>query len=436
MTEPDLLSGEPRLTEREALLNLRTVLRLCAAGELRCSPTTGRPSAATVQLVAASLAHGDFYPDDPIASFAWPLLLQAGGLATVGRGRLQLTAKGSAALQKPPADVIGQLWRRWLTHAVIDELSRFEQLKGQRGANVLTAAKTRRNTVATALAECPAGDWLDVESLFRAMRRKGLSPTIARSERALWRLYFCEAEYGSLGYAGFHDWEILEGRYTLTVLFEYASTLGLIDVDYQHPAGARSDYQNNWGVDDLVALTRYDGLRAIRLNGLGSYVLGLTASYQAPEEEAAAQSLKVLPNLDVVATGTVAAAEVMVLNAFAEQTADRVWTVSAASLLRAASSGRDLAEFTSFLAERSDHELPGSLTTLIGDLIRRAGQLADLGHVRLIECADAAVAALVAGDRTPRRLCRPVGDRHLAVPLEQEPKFRTALLKLGYALPR
>jgi hypothetical protein len=33
---------------------------------------------------------------------------------------------------------------------------------------------------------------------------------------------------------------LLEGRYTLAVLFEYAGTLGLIDLDYIHPAGAHT----------------------------------------------------------------------------------------------------------------------------------------------------------------------------------------------------
>ena len=67
------------------------------------------------------------------------------------------------------------------------------------------------------------------------MRRVDLSPTIARSERGLWKLYLGDPEYGSLGYDGFHDWPILEGRYTLAVLFEYAATLGLLDVDYVSP---------------------------------------------------------------------------------------------------------------------------------------------------------------------------------------------------------
>ena len=107
---------------------------------------------------------------------------------------------------------------------------------------------------------------------------------------------------------------------------------------------------------------------------------------------------------------------------------------SATSLLTVVDAGRDLTEFTSFLAQRTEHVLPGTLTTLIADIHRRAGQLTDLGHVRVIECADPALAALIAHDRALRALCRPIGDRHLAVSPDQVLKFRKALRKLGYAL--
>jgi hypothetical protein len=53
----------------------------------------------------------------------------------------------------------------------------------------------------------------------------------------------------------------------------------------------------------------------------------------------------------------------------------------------------------------------------------------------VIECVDPALAALITHDRALRALCHPIGERHLRVPLDQELKFRTALLKLGYALP-
>jgi hypothetical protein len=379
-----------RLTEPEAQLNLRTVPELCAGGELRCSEKTHRPSAATVYTVGSLLAHGDFYRDEPIASFAWPLLVQAGGLAKIEGGRLRLTAKGRTALGKPSAEVIRQLWQRWLTHALIDEFSRIEPIKGQRARNVLSAAKTRRQMVAAALANCPADKWISVETRFTTMRRGNMSPTIARNEMALWKLYLVDAQYGSLGYDGFHRWEILEGRYTLAVLFEYAGTLGLLDLDYVHPSGARADFRDNWGGDDLDALSRYDGLQAIRLTALGRYALGLTDTYQPPTDDANTDQLKVLPNLDIVATGALSAGDQLVLSGYAEHTADRVWTVSAASLLTAISPGRDPSDLVTFLAPRTDHELPEALGTLISDVSRRCAQLTDLGHARVIECADRA----------------------------------------------
>lgn len=423
-----------RLTEDEAQTNVRVVLELCAAGRLRCSEKTSRPSASTVGTVAAQLADGDFYRDEPIASFAWPLLVLAGGLARINAGRLELTPKGRAALGKPAADVLRGLWQRWLSHGVIDEFSRIEEIKGQRSRNALSAVRRRRETVGRALTECPAADeWLGVDDLFASMRRKGLDPSVHRSEMALWKLYLGDAQYGSFGYEGYHRWEMLEGRYTLAVLFEYAATLGLVDVEYVHPHGARDDFRDNWGGDWIGALSRYDGLQAIRLTALGRYALGLSGSYQPPAVPTAA--LKVLSNLDIVATGTPTKADVLLLSAYAERTADRVWTVSAKSLLGALDAGRDPAELAAFLTGRADTGLPGTLRTLLDDMTRRAGRLTDLGLVRVIECADPAVAALIANDRTLRGLCRPLGDRHLAVSPEAEPRFRTALRKLGYVVP-
>jgi hypothetical protein len=111
---------------------------------------------------------------------------------------------------------------------VIDELTRVETIKGQRSANVLTSAKTRRQSVANALGKCPPGQWVGIEELLGRMRAGNLSPTVTHNERSLWKLYISDPQYGSLGYAGFHNWTLLEGRYTLAVLFEYAATLGLI----------------------------------------------------------------------------------------------------------------------------------------------------------------------------------------------------------------
>lgn len=439
MTSGDhvMVDGEQiRLTAYEAHTNLRTMLELCAAGKVRCSAKTGRPSAATMAALSTHLVQGDFYPDEPIASFAWPLIIQAGGLARVESGRLQLTAKGRTALSKPPADVIRELWRRWLTHALLDEFQRIEEIKGQRSANVLTAARPRRELVSRALAAiCPVGEWLTVDALFSAMRRRSFSPMIVRNERALWKLYLVDAQYGSLGYDGYYRWSMVEGRYTLAVLFEYAATLGLIDIDYVDPVGARDDFRDNCGGDDLEALSRYDGLLAVRLNELGCYVLGLTETYSPPADDEQS-TLRLLPSLEIVPLDVApSSGAVLMLSAYAQRTGDQVWTVSTESLLVALDAGRDVAEFEEFLTRNADTELLGEFTAVFDDVAHRATQLVDLGHVRVVECIDPAVATLIAGDRALRGVVRQLSERHLAVPLESESEFRTTLRQLGYVVP-
>ena len=279
---------------------------------------------------------------------------------------------------------------------MIDELSGVETIKGQRSANVLTSAKTRRQTVADALRECPPGQWVSIDELFVRMQRGNLSPTVARNERSIWKLYVSDPQYGSLGYAGFHNWPLLEGRYTLAVLFEYAAALGLIDIAYTDAGGAREDFHENWGTDDLESLSRYDGLHAIRINALGVYVLGL-AEYRSPETATAAQSIKVLPNHDVVALGELPLGGRMTLSAFADQSAEQVWQLTAGSLLTAIANGRRIEELLHVLGRASDQALPSTVRTLISDVTIRAAELADRGMVRLVERADASTTKLIAG---------------------------------------
>ncbi|MFK0296071.1 hypothetical protein ACIQU6_37130 [Streptomyces sp. NPDC090442] len=222
-----------RTTEHGATAELPAVLQLVAAGRLRCSNKTMRPSAATIRALGEVLTDGDFYEGEAVRAFAWPLLLQAGGLSELSSGRLELTARGRRALAGPAHETVRHLWRRWLNRGVLDEFSRIEEVKGQRAANVLSATGPRRQAVGAALAECcPPGEWVTVDELFKAMRAAGYDPCPVRSDRVLWKLYLEDAQYGSLGYDGHHDWSVLQGRYTLCVLFEYAATLGLVDVRY------------------------------------------------------------------------------------------------------------------------------------------------------------------------------------------------------------
>lgn len=434
-TEPaDEGEAAVRCTEPEALANLAAVLRLCQAGRLQVSAKTHRPSAAAVSAVADVLVAGDFYPDDAIAAFAWPLLLQAGGLARLNGSRLALTPRGRQALDRPAHEVLRAIWERWPRHAPIDELSRVEQIKGQKAAAALSAAAPRRAAAAAGLQHCPPGEWVGVDELFSVLQRTEPGLTVARSERGLWKLYIGDAQYGSLGYSGYHDFPVLEGRYVLAVLFEYAATLGLLDVRYVPPGHARDDFRHMWGADWIEALSRYDGLQAVRLTPLGAYAAGLTATYAPAAPAVPARGLQVLPNFDVAALADLPPGDRLVLDAFAARTSDRVWTLSTASLLSAVDAGRRPEELATFLDERAARGVPPAVRTLLDDVEARAGQVRDRGLHRVVECADAHVATLLTTDRTLRGLCTRVGERHLLIDPAGETKARTALRRLGYPL--
>jgi hypothetical protein len=269
-TEPVLV----RWTAPDALSNLISVLELVADGRVRYAAGGRRPTAAALKLVEDVLVAGDFYDaGEPIAAFAWPLLIQVGGLARLAGSRLELSSRGRATLDRPGYQALGALWARWQASVSTDELARIEVIKGQRAPGTLTSAVIRRAAVTAALAALEPGAWTSVGKLLAALRVQQPPLVATRSLRALWRLYVGDCYFGSLGHAGPKTWDLVEGRYALCVLFEYAATAGLIDVAYTGPRGARGDFRVLWGADQLGCLSRYDGLAAVRVNELGAAIL-------------------------------------------------------------------------------------------------------------------------------------------------------------------
>jgi len=115
--------------------------------------------------------------------------------------------------------------------------------------------------------------WVEVDALFAVLRARPAPLVVAASPLTRWRLYLTDPRHGSLGPAGPAAWNVLEGRYALCALFEYAATLGVVDVAYTAARAARDDYRELCGTDGYDSLSRYDGLAAVRVNELGAAIL-------------------------------------------------------------------------------------------------------------------------------------------------------------------
>ena len=440
---------EPRRHDAEyaALREVTTLLRLVQANAVTVSATTRRPTAASVRRVAAVLQGGDFFdPNEKkakhweqvpgaVRAFAWPMLLQGGKLASLNGSELALTKAGRDALAAPPASALKDLWAGWITNPLFDEFSRVDAIKGQtrgKGKRHLTSAAGRRSVIADALAECPVGNWVLFDEFARFMRASSFDFEVTTEP---WTLHLVERHYGSMGYSGNHDWSVLQGRYVLCVLFEYAATLGLIDIAYVRPENARLDFTRLSNADSLAYLSRYDGLIYFRVNPLGAYCLDLAPSYTPTRPEVQAR-LSVYPDGRIQsAHGSLGHDEVLLLETFAKTEDAGVWRLDRARIVRAIEDGRNLDELRDFFADRDEQELPEPVEGLLRQTERAARALRPGGSAELFECADAETLARLTQDRTVGPLCLAAGDRHLVVPEKSVDAFRKAVHAMGYGIP-
>ena len=442
----DEVALERRDMERAASWDLSAMLRLTDLGKVAVSAKTRRPSAATVRLIAAELDGGDFFdgseadgraepPIGPIRAFAWPWLLQAGKLATLHGSKLALTKAGRAAVGAPAAETLRRLWQRWVDNRMLDEFSRIDAIKGQHrglGRRTMRPASDRRPVIAEALEACPVGAWIDFDEFARFMRASGMEFDVTRNP---WHLYIADPNYGTLGYAGYHDWNILQGRYLLCLLFEYAATLGVIDVAYTPPAGARDDFWDLWGADGIDCLSRYDGLKYFRLTPLGAYCLGHAPTYE-PAVAAQRTPVTVLPSLQVRASAALTAEERLVLETFANPESDGVWRLARDRTLRAVEGGHRADDLRAFLAARDEQPLPELVDGFLRNVERDAHALKAKGTALLIECIDEKVADRLATDARTSKLCLRAGQKHLVVQSKAAAAFQKAVRALGYGMPR
>lgn len=445
-TLPDEI-GEDRLTvrhtERDAMVDLSVLLRLTDQGKIQVSDKTSLPGAATLRLLTEGLAGGDFYADKPkqdqrgqeigpIKAFSWPLMLQAAGLAQRNGSKLALSTAGRKALASSQASVLGAIWNKWLKSSLFDEFSRIDVIKGQKSkGRVMTALAPRRAVINEILGLCPVGAWINVDDFSRFMQATGHTFDVSHNP---WKLYISDQQYGSLGHDGYHSWEILQLRYLLCVLFEYAAALGIIDVAYIEPTEARNDFGDLWGTDDLEFLSRYDGLMYFRVTPLGAWCLGSVEDY-TPAPIQPSVKLSVLPSLQVnVVGGNLSTEELLTLDTWAVEATDKSWRLDRQKAVGAIEKGRDIAELRVFLQTREDQPLPETVESFIKTTEKQSKALKISGTALLIDCENAEIAAMIATHKETSSLCLRAGDRQLVVRLENEEKFRNLIRILGFGM--
>lgn len=434
-----------RITEHNARYELVRVLKLIQCGGISVSAATKKPTKAAIKKCADQLIDGDYYENipkrrswdqviGPVRAFAWPMILQSAKLTKLSGTKLKLTKSGMNALREQPEVVIRDIWTRWISNSFFDEFERIDEIKGQRRKgrrSVLTAASSRRSVVKDALSECSGKGWVSIDRLSAHIQAIGTDIYVAHDP---WKLYVGTPQYGSLGYDGFHDWEVLEETYLLCLLFEYAATLGLVDIAYAEPRRAREYVLSHIYADELEFLSRYDGLQYIRLNPLGEYCLGFTDSYVASTVENQS-SIRMLPNHQIeFIDGAMTLDEKMFIETFAVSETANLWRLDSVKCLEAFEFGHTSDELLAFLSERDYQPIPERTEGFLKNIENRASALNRIGQTVLYKCRDTEAANHISNDKFTKKYCRFVYGNIIGISSREEQKFRTALHECGYGI--
>jgi hypothetical protein len=435
--------------------DLAATLYQIQEGKLSVSASTGQPTLGSLRQLRTRLLIGDYFADreyeraeDAIRPFALVMLAQAARWAApaTSGGKLELTKEGLALLPGPvQARHVRDAWKRWLKSDLLDELSRIRAIKGQQSKDVrLTKPAPRREKLAAVLQAAPVERWVALDDFFRYMRATEQSPAVERTASSGLRLG-AYAEYGWLGYSASSYWDVVIGSYLRAVLWEYAATLGLIEIAYTYPEESPHDFGGNDELYDYDYLSRYDGLWALRVTNLGAYVFGLTNTYIPPvvEAERGPVVLKVLPNLDVVITDPANATlnDRSFLERIGTSQSQDVYRLTREQLLGAVEQGLTLEHVRGFLVNKSgssEEAWPQTVRVFFSDLEQRLQAVRESGRMLLLEGEDPYVLTELAHApdlRAAVRLGTVDGKTVLLVPEEREADVRRRLRKLGY-LPR
>lgn len=449
--EPELYLSA---TERAVFHDLAATLFLVQEGKATISLTTKAPTLATVRALRQRLLLGEYLGesyariDEASRTFALLMLVQAARWAapTSQGTKLELTRAGEALLYSPlgPSHV-REAWERWIATDLVDELGRIRAIKGQQSKDTkLTKPATRRKQIALSLEDCPVGRWISMDEYLRYLRAVGKLPAVERTTNSVLHLG-SSGEYGWLGYSDVNYWDIVNGSYVRAFLWEYAATLGIIEIAYTEPEESVHDFGNAWGLDDEPYVSRYDGLIAFQITPLGAYVLGLEKEYTPPEEDRTSGPavLAVLPNLDVVVVDRVrfAYGDRAILERIGVSQSADVYHLQRDQMLDALEHGLTLDQIRVFLLSRgnlTDETLPQTVRVFFDEVERRANALRDGGRMSIIEGDDPLLLTELAHSTELRASVRlaTIGERTvLLVPEEREAAVRRGLRKLGY-LPR
>ena len=428
-------------TEQAAWHDLAALLRLVRAGQVKISESTSLPSTSLLKTLQKELALLDYYEvvdaraNDTIRPCGLIIALQAGGLAKAEGAALVLTEAGEEWLCEPSAEGLRQAFQNWIKSTQLDELRRLSALRGlQTGAEVYSRPEQRRRAILAALGRFKAGEWIPVEEFFKTIKLQGHNFVVELGGRVTIQV----AGFGGLDAASdFTRWQALNGQYILVILMEYLAAFGALDLGCVDPK--KSGYPLG-SLEQYVVrpLSRYDGLKFIRLTPFGAYLLGQNRDYTQSGAVEPQALLDYGENLQLILPRAQALNpnDRLLLERFSVRLGENLYRLDPQRTLLSFEEGLKLDDALSFLQRKTLREPPEGVRGFFERLRKRSTMLVRKADAVLFQVKDVELMKSLLSDEILGDLCVLAEDHQLVVQAKNEEAFRRRLHELEAGVKR
>ncbi len=417
--------------EQSVFIELNAMLVSLQNKSIKVSDKTGIPSSAVLKKLSCSL--NEYYQsfeidgvkgEENVLAFGWVRLL--------ANSRYTTKASPVLSMSKTQADsspeTIKSIWNDWVYKSKDEEFNRIDVIKGQKGKGkrYFTDVVERRVAITDVLSECKINTWIPFAEFSRHMRAIGAPINVTDGPEYL---YIQDPHYGGL-YDG--AWKIIEESYIRCLLVEYAATLGIVDVVLSDLPKTDDSYDGHWGIMEVECLSRYQGLKYLRLTELGAYILGISDSYQSNTVPVEQTTLSVKRRGIIQFNDIPKPWETQFLSLYAEQLSDKDWELNRKNIVQALQAGGSTEELTEFLLNRETQPfLPEDCEQLLKQIIQNLNGVKQQDDAVIFKCKSNELFELILNDKLLSKLCQPLSELQLVISKGKELNFKNKLNELG-----
>ncbi|MCB0852001.1 MAG: hypothetical protein KDD63_07270, partial [Bacteroidetes bacterium] len=276
----------------------------------------------------------------------------------------------------------------------------------------------------------PLGIWIDYHSMEKSLKAQGFksSPLPSSNYDLFLEVPDTESKY-SFGKSIriFPNWDekLIQWPALKAAMFLMASW-GLIDLIYEEP---------DLSIISETADSPYDGIKAVKLNDLGAYVLGLTQTYESQIKapftlELAEDSLSILltdGDLDRAA---------MAIASFAKPLGNKRFYTDSELFLGDCKTPIDLDHKINIFKSIFSQELPSKWDEFFNDISQKVNPIEEESDFAVfrVDHNNQALLQLIARDTELKRLCLKAEGFLILIAKKDINKFRKRLQTFGYLL--